>query len=118
MGLPLCHVSSPVIVSRNDGIALKITFSTFWFCILMGSCQKIKNSCDTSRLNYLKIKYIASHWSMTTHSHEHAHEHGHSHEILDHPGSFLKRDPPLLSKRIWKERAFTVGIGGPVGTTR
>lgn len=39
-------------------------------------------------------------------------ENGHSHEILDGPGSFLGREMPLISGRDWRERAFTVGIGG------
>jgi hypothetical protein len=42
--------------------------------------------------------------------------HGHTHEHMENPGEFDKRDPPLdESKRNWDERAFTVGIGGPVG---
>jgi urease accessory protein len=42
--------------------------------------------------------------------------HGHTHEHMDNPGEFDKRDPPLdEAKRNWDERAFTVGIGGPVG---
>ena len=42
--------------------------------------------------------------------------HGHTHEHMDNPGDFDKREPPLdESKRDWDERAFTVGIGGPVG---
>jgi urease accessory protein len=50
------------------------------------------------------------------HSH-HGHAHGHSHTPLVSPGSFLARDPPLTSKeRSWTDRAFTVGIGGPVGS--
>lgn len=56
-----------------------------------------------------------------SHSHSHSHEtlrgfdaaeHGHSHEILGGPGSFLAREMPLVDKRNWAERAFTVGIGG------
>lgn len=42
-------------------------------------------------------------------------EPGHSHEILESPGSFTKREP-VWSHRNFKERAFTVGIGGPVGS--
>jgi hypothetical protein len=40
--------------------------------------------------------------------------HGHSHEILDGPGSFLSREQPISQHegRDWKERAFTIGIGG------
>lgn len=46
-----------------------------------------------------------------SHEHSHSHEHGHTHEILEHPGTFSLRPLPL-SNRNWKERAFTVGIGG------
>lgn len=59
---------------------------------------------------------------MASHSHEHngtshSHDggdHGHSHEIYDGPGSFLGREMPIVEGRDWKERAFTVGIGGYV----
>lgn len=57
------------------------------------------------------------------HSHSHAHdggfnaqEHGHSHEILTGPGSYLGREMPISDGRQWSGRAFTVGIGGPVGS--
>jgi urease accessory protein len=56
------------------------------------------------------------------HSHSHdsttfnAAEHGHSHEILDGPGSYLGREMPIVEGRDWSERAFTIGIGGPVGS--
>ncbi|ROW03826.1 hypothetical protein VMCG_05407 [Cytospora schulzeri] len=57
------------------------------------------------------------------HSHSHAHdggfnaqEHGHSHEILTGPGSYLGREMPLTEGRQWAGRAFTIGIGGPVGS--
>lgn len=51
------------------------------------------------------------------HSHSHTHdtaaaEHGHTHEIMEHPGKFTMRDMPTYENRNWKERAFTVGIGG------
>lgn len=50
-----------------------------------------------------------------THSHAHSHNgHGHTHEHLDHPGHFHLRDLPL--DRDLTRRAFTVGIGGPVGS--
>ncbi|KAF7852113.1 hypothetical protein BT93_L0509 [Corymbia citriodora subsp. variegata] len=39
----------------------------------------------------------------------------HSHEPIYSPGFFPKRAPPIPS-RDFNERAFTVGIGGPVGT--
>lgn len=54
-----------------------------------------------------------------THSHgSHTHEHretGHSHESMHGPGEFTLRE--LTSPaRNFSERAFTVGIGGPVGS--
>ncbi|KAI8822891.1 urease accessory protein UreG [Fimicolochytrium jonesii] len=54
------------------------------------------------------------------HSHGHDHhgggnDHGHTHEHMEHPGRYLDRDTPI-STRDWSERAFTVGIGGPVGS--
>ncbi|KAK8943502.1 hypothetical protein KSP40_PGU000616 [Platanthera guangdongensis] len=39
----------------------------------------------------------------------------HSHEPIDSPGLYSAR-APLLPTRDFKERAFTVGIGGPVGS--
>ena len=47
------------------------------------------------------------------HNHEHG-PHGHTHEHLDHPGHFQERDQPLA--RDLSQRAFTVGVGGPVGS--
>jgi urease accessory protein len=60
-----------------------------------------------------------------SHSHTHDHDvshshddpfngHGHSHDILDGPGSYLDREMPLIEGRDWKDRAFTIGIGGYV----
>jgi len=47
--------------------------------------------------------------------HFHAHDgNGHSHEHADHPGHFHERELPL--DRDFKRRAFTVGVGGPVGS--
>jgi urease accessory protein len=46
--------------------------------------------------------------------HAHTHEHGHTHEHLDHAGHFHERDTPLA--RDFSKRAFTVGVGGPVGS--
>lgn len=47
------------------------------------------------------------------HSHDHG-PHGHTHEHLDHPGHYNERDLPL--HRDFARRAFTVGVGGPVGS--
>jgi urease accessory protein len=49
------------------------------------------------------------------HSLQHAHgPQGHSHEHLDFRGSFEERAAPLA--RDFRGRAFTVGVGGPVGS--
>lgn len=52
-----------------------------------------------------------------THSHTHSHHpgsHGHTHDPMEHPGHFHERDQPLT--RDLSRRAFTVGVGGPVGS--
>mmetsp|Transcript_13598 Transcript_13598/g.38689 ORF Transcript_13598/g.38689 Transcript_13598/m.38689 type:complete len:281 (+) Transcript_13598:72-914(+) len=51
-----------------------------------------------------------------TDGHGHGHGHGHSHEHMEHPGLYAERANPLWSTRDWRSRAFTVGIGGPVGS--
>jgi len=48
------------------------------------------------------------------HSHDH-HDHGHTHEPMAHPGRFHHRPRPLAQRDLVR-RAFTVGIGGPVGS--
>ena len=50
------------------------------------------------------------------HSHSQDAGGGHTHEVLEHPGKFSMRDLPTYDNRDWKERGFTVGIGGPVGS--
>jgi len=35
---------------------------------------------------------------------------------MEHPGLYAERANPLWSTRDWRSRAFTVGIGGPVGS--
>ncbi|KAJ5613126.1 hypothetical protein N7510_006320 [Penicillium lagena] len=57
-----------------------------------------------------------SHDTGLSHSHDPLDGHGHSHEILDGPGSYANREMPLIEGRDWKDRAFTIGIGGPVGS--
>ncbi|OJD35969.1 urease accessory protein [Diplodia corticola] len=56
-----------------------------------------------------------SHDGGASHSHAGA-DHGHTHEILDGPGSYLGREMPIIEGRTWEDRAFTIGIGGPVGS--
>src|SRR5713226_2903633 len=47
--------------------------------------------------------------------HEHDHQkHHHDHDPMDHEGLFAERPAPLT--RDYAARAFTVGIGGPVGS--
>ncbi len=46
--------------------------------------------------------------------HSHEHGHGHTHEHMDHPGHFHARAMPI--DRDFGRRAFTVGVGGPVGS--
>ncbi len=51
------------------------------------------------------------------HTHSHSHSHGgvpHSHPVMDDPGEFRLRDV-APTDRDYSSRAFTVGIGGPVG---
>jgi len=43
-----------------------------------------------------------------------SHDHDHDHEHLDHPGHYHERETPL--HRDFTTRAFTVGVGGPVGS--
>ncbi len=48
-----------------------------------------------------------------TSSHQ-SHNHSHHHEHSEHPGHFHERDLP--KPRDFQSRAFTVGVGGPVGS--
>ncbi|KAI8079164.1 urease accessory protein UreG [Thamnidium elegans] len=54
------------------------------------------------------------------HQHSHAghdaRDHGHTHEQMDSPGLYQERPKAIYNHRDWSERAFTVGIGGPVGS--
>ena len=45
---------------------------------------------------------------------DHDHQHGHAHEQFGHAGHFHERDEPVA--RDLQKRAFTVGVGGPVGS--
>ncbi len=50
---------------------------------------------------------------MSDHDHPHGPA-GHSHPAWDHPGHFHLRDTPPA--RDFAQRAFTIGVGGPVGS--
>lgn len=59
------------------------------------------------------MSHSLSHDHGVSHSHDDPFNgHGHSHEILDGPGSYLQREMPLIEGRDWRDRAFTIGIGG------
>ncbi|CAG0890714.1 unnamed protein product [Cyprideis torosa] len=49
------------------------------------------------------------------HGHQHGGEHGHTHEAMEHPGSYDSREPYKF-RCDWRKRAFTIGVGGPVGS--
>src|SRR3954452_12157142 len=53
------------------------------------------------------------HDGLGTHDHDHD-EHGHHPEVWEDAGRFHQAAYPL--PRAFRERAFTVGIGGPVGS--
>ncbi len=60
-------------------------------------------------------KTVSFIYLMGLHHHHHAdHEHGHTHDHLDNAGHFQERELPL--DRDFMRRAFTVGVGGPVGS--
>ncbi|HZH16042.1 MAG TPA: urease accessory protein UreG [Archangium sp.] len=46
--------------------------------------------------------------------HGHDDDHDHTHEEWDHPGHYHEREQP--ERRDFSARAFTIGIGGPVGS--
>ncbi|OQR98704.1 urease accessory protein ureG [Achlya hypogyna] len=50
----------------------------------------------------------------TPSEHQQLMDHGHTHEHLEHAGIYEHREQ--LIERDYRERAFTVGIGGPVGS--
>eukprot|EP01134_Creolimax_fragrantissima_P006878 CFRG6878T1 len=57
---------------------------------------------------------VHSHARIHDHSHDGA-EHGHTHDIMEHPGIYHEREQPM-GRGNYDDRAFTVGVGGPVGS--
>lgn len=45
----------------------------------------------------------------------HDHHHGHAHSPFESPGKFALRES-VAASRDFSQRAFTIGVGGPVGT--
>ncbi|XP_006815239.1 uncharacterized protein LOC102805417 [Saccoglossus kowalevskii] len=66
-------------------------------------------------VNFIKAGNVSTSGALGHHHHDHSHEHGHTHEKMDNPGLYTDRMKPELRSN-WKQRAFTVGIGGPVGS--
>ncbi|CEG48630.1 urease accessory protein [Plasmopara halstedii] len=74
------------------------------------------HSHNHSHIDDLIQNFTRSHGRAPTLDEEnHLREHGHTHEHLEHAGIFHERDT-AKSDRDWVQRAFTVGIGGPVGS--
>lgn len=69
----------------------------------------------TGKCNFIQGKLSREAENSHSHNHSFAHAHGHTHEHWSSPGHFSTRDMPLIRKDFDK-RAFTVGIGGPVGS--
>ncbi|KAJ2852749.1 hypothetical protein IWW36_000106 [Coemansia brasiliensis] len=81
------------------------------------SSQNNQDVCDfKSGSGAQSDKSASAHTHEHGHDHSHSHEHGHTHDVLDHPGRFHERPPYNRTGRDWGERAFTIGIGGPVGS--
>lgn len=62
------------------------------------------------------MTHTHDHSNGAPHSHAGVPDHGHTHEHYTNAGSFLNREQPLLADRDFSTRAFTIGIGGPVGS--
>jgi urease accessory protein len=67
----------------------------------------------TERLLMFSLSHPHRHSDGTWHVHPEGH--GHTHEHWDSPGEFRLREL-ARTDRDYRERAFTVGVGGPVGS--
>ncbi|XP_063965594.1 urease accessory protein UreG-like [Lytechinus pictus] len=68
-----------------------------------------------SNVPFVKGGNVSGQQTTGSHSHDHGNEHGHTHEHMENAGFFVNRELPVR-RSDWKQRAFTVGIGGPVGS--
>ncbi|XP_067144361.1 urease accessory protein UreG-like [Centruroides vittatus] len=72
-------------------------------------------------MNPEKCKFFEVSPQKESHGHDqkgvlHTHgDHGHTHDHMENPGSYIQREKPKI-RSDWNLRAFTVGIGGPVGS--
>ncbi|KAJ1018546.1 hypothetical protein NDA16_004828 [Ustilago loliicola] len=84
-----------------------------------GALKMASDALEHTGVAFIHSAPVAGEGNGHSHSHSHAvagGDHGHTHDIMDHPGKFNDRDLPNYENRNWTERAFTVGIGGPVGS--
>ncbi|GFR11149.1 uncharacterized urease accessory protein ureG-like [Trichonephila clavata] len=77
--------------------------------------RKRESDASSASATKLKENSTLSVKGSKNETHGHSHEHGHTHEHMSSPGTFISRDLPL-SRKDFQKRAFTVGIGGPVGS--
>lgn len=105
----------------KGGVAkiLKLDSSFFSFVLELSAhhwidAGKFFCECDGcwGMISRVKAEFIGGDGKMY-HSHDGLAPH--THEPLESPGFFSRRAQPLTT-RDYTERAFTVGIGGPVGT--
>jgi len=85
----------------------------------MASSDAIKMKVgEEENCSFVKAGRTSGSTNGQSHAHNHEHgpgEHGHTHEIMDNAGKYTDRDQPIRRAN-WKQRAYTVGIGGPVGS--
>lgn len=81
-----------------------------------GALRMAKDALAHTGVAFIHSAPVGGETDGHSHSHSHNHDHGHTHDIMDHPGKFNDRELPNYENRNWDERAFTVGIGGPVGS--
>jgi len=74
--------------------------------LTFGKARKTDYIHDFSKAKIMKTNLLL-------HFHSHG-GNGHTHDHADSPGHFHEREPAL--DRDFKQRAFTVGVGGPVGS--
>ncbi|SOV09817.1 related to Gamm1 protein / Ni-binding urease accessory protein (UreG) [Ustilago sp. UG-2017a] len=88
-----------------------------------GALKMASDALKHTEVSFIHSAPLGRSGDSHSHSHSHSHsaggggvDHGHTHDIMGHPGKFNDRDVPNYEKRNFAERAFTVGIGGPVGS--
>ncbi|CAH1773957.1 unnamed protein product [Owenia fusiformis] len=100
----------------DSGSLLELTY----ICTAKASGILTRMSTSTEdHCNFLKAGRVSTSQDQHSHGggqgHSHGGEHGHTHEAMESPGTYIERDQPKY-RSDFKQRAFTVGIGGPVGS--